>query len=193
MHCSLPPALLLSCVLSSAALAADGPKDAVVLIIRHAEKHEDGITLSGKGKDRAEAYRKYFRRFEIDSKALRLDAIFAAADSGGSERCRKTVEPLAKGLKLPVNARFANRDFGDLADELRAKYDGKQVLVCWHHGEISELITALGAKPEELLPEGKWPDHVYDWVIQLPFDHEGQLIAKGAKLIHEQLMPNDPK
>jgi hypothetical protein len=185
--------LLFPLALAGSAFAADGPKDAVILVIRHAEKHEDGITLSGKGKDRADAYRKYFRHYEVDSRPLRLAAIYAAADSNGSERCRKTVEPLGKFLKVPVNARFANRDFLELADDVRAKWDGKHVLICWHHGEMPELLAALGAKPEEILPEGKWPDHVFDWVIQLSYDKDGNLVAGGAKLIHEHLMPNDPK
>jgi hypothetical protein len=27
-----------------------------------------------------------------------------------------------------------------------------------------------------LLPDGKWPDNVYDWVIELKYDKNGKLI-----------------
>src|ERR1700704_3991187 len=74
-----------------AADSQDGPKDAVVLIIRHAEKPDTGPGLSPSGQQRAEAYKDYFKNFTVDSKPLRVDAIFAAKDSKESERPRLTV------------------------------------------------------------------------------------------------------
>src|SRR5277367_760252 len=54
-----------------------GPKDAVILIIRHAEKPEIGIELSPAGYQRAAAYPAYFRNFKVDSQPVVLDAIYA--------------------------------------------------------------------------------------------------------------------
>ena len=79
----------------------------------------------------------------------------------------------------------------DVAAELRANYQGKVVLVCWHHGQIPALLRALGAPPETLLPNGKWPKDVYDWVIIVSFDENGHLIAKGTKRISEHLLQGD--
>ncbi len=44
-----------------------GLKNAVVLIIRHAEKPDKGEDLSKAGKKRAEAYVKYFENYAVDS------------------------------------------------------------------------------------------------------------------------------
>ncbi len=43
-----------------AADSQDGPKDAVVLIIRHAEDGGTGHDLAPRGHERAEAYKNYF-------------------------------------------------------------------------------------------------------------------------------------
>ena len=169
--------------------SADGPKNGIVLLIRHAEKPNDGAGLSLDGQKRAQAYPKYFQDFTIDGKPLKLSAIFAAADSDSSVRPRLTVEPLAKTLGLRVNDDFKTKDLRDLAKALKNLPAGETVLVCWRHGEIPELLHELGAKPKELLADGDWPEHVYDWVIQLRYDRKGNLL--GAKRINEHLMPSD--
>ena len=170
-----------------------GPKDAVVLLIRHAEKPDTGSGLSPFGEQRAQAYARYFREFTVDTKPLRLDAIFAAADSAESQRPRLTVGPLAKALELPINARYGNDQVAELADELRATQQGRRVLICWRHGEIPELLRALGADPRDLLPDGKWPGPVFDWLIQLSYDHDGRLIPAGTRRIYERLLPGDSR
>jgi hypothetical protein len=43
----------------------------------------------------------------------------------------------------------------------------------------------LGASPEKLLPKGRWPDDVYDWVIVLTMGSDGKVVSQ--KLIHEHL------
>ena len=121
-----------------------------------------------------------------------IDAVFATADSGESQRCRLTVEPFAKAANLPVNVRFSHKQVQALVEELRAKCDGKNTLVCWHHGEIPELLTALGADPAVLLPGGDWPGSVFDWLVVLTFDHEGKLIPAQSKRLYEHLLPRDP-
>jgi len=65
------------------------------------------------------------------------------------------------------------------------------ILICWRHGNIPALLRALGAKPGDLLPRGKWPNSVYDWVILLSYDHDGRLIPASARRINEHLMPGD--
>jgi broad specificity phosphatase PhoE len=184
-------AILFGPLLTCAADSQDGPKNAVVLIIRHAENPESGKGLSPRGKERAEAYKNYFLNFTVDSKRLEPDVIFAANDSKHSHRPRLTVQPFAKAAKLPIDSRFHHNQFAELAAELRATQQGKRVLICWHHGEIPALLRALGATPETLLPNGKWPRLTYDWVILLSYDQDGRLIPADTRRIDERLLPGD--
>ena len=158
-------------------------KNDVILVIRHGEKPADGDKLSAAGKARAEAYAKYFKNFTLDGQPLKLDYLFAAADSKASRRPRLTLEPTSKALGLAIDSRFADEQFGALADDIRTKLPGKHILLCWHHGEIPQLLQALGADPSQLLPKGKWPDDVFNWVLELRYDSNGRLA--DAKRITE--------
>ncbi len=166
-------------------------KDATILIIRHAEKPDNGQGLSPTGQQRAEAYVRYFKNFQVASNPLKLDCLFATADSKGSQRPRLTLEPLGKALGLKIDSRFKNKKFQELADEIQSRDHGKSILICWHHGEIPELVQALGADPAKLLPEAKWPDQQFGWVLQLRYDDEGRLIPGETKRLNENLMPGD--
>lgn len=168
---------------------AVGLANTEVLIIRHAEKPGSGYDLTPVGEERAKAYVHYFESYTEHSKPVKLDHLFAAADSKGSHRPRLTLEPLSRAMGLAIDMRFTNKQFAALADELRAKSHGEHILICWHHGEIPALLTALGANPKELLPNGKWPDDVFGLMIQLRYDDKGQLAE--AKRINENLMPDD--
>jgi broad specificity phosphatase PhoE len=171
--------------------AQEGPKNSVVLIIRHAEDPANGHGLAPRGEERAKAYINYFQNFTIDGKRREPEAVLVAADSKQSHRPRLTVEPFAKAANLPIDNRFANKQPTDLAAELRANYHGKVILICWHHGQIPTLLRALGADPETLLPNGKWPRDVFDWVIMVSFDENGRVIPEGTRRINEHLLPGD--
>ncbi|MDB6022690.1 MAG: hypothetical protein JWQ04_2547 [Pedosphaera sp.] len=176
---------------SSASQGCTTLKDAVILIIRHAEKPESGYELSPAGQKRAEAYVGYFKNFTLDSQPFKFDYLFATADSKSSHRPRLTLEPLSQALALKLDVRFKNKQFQDLTHELQSQDHGKHILIAWHHGEIAELAESLGASPAALLPKGKWPPEEYGWVLQLRYDHAGRLIAEQTKCIHEKLMPGD--
>jgi hypothetical protein len=182
-------AALFACGLIFPADAQDGPKDAVVLIIRHAEDADSGDGISPLGEKRAEAYENYFSNFTIGSKRLEPKAVFAAKDSKKSHRPRLTLEPFAKAAQLRIDTRFGNSQSTDLAAELRANQQGKVILICWRHPYIPALLSALGATPKTFLPNGKWPGSVYNWVIQLSFDQDGHLIPSSSRRIDEHLMP----
>jgi hypothetical protein len=81
MHRRLFIAIFFAYALVFVAHAQDGPKNSVVLIIRHAEDADSGDGISPLGQERAEAYKNYFREFTLDSKRLEPEAIFAAKDS----------------------------------------------------------------------------------------------------------------
>jgi hypothetical protein len=184
-------AALFASTLALAVDAQDGPKDAVVLIIRHAEDGATGSGLTPRGQERAEAYKDYFLKFTVDSKQLRPDAVFAAKDSKKSHRPRLTVEPFAKAEKLRIDTRFGNDQSVELTADLRASEQGKRILICWRHPYVPALLRALGANPEDLLPRGKWPNPVFDWVLVLSYDQDGHLIPASTKRINENLLSGD--
>ena len=185
-------AAVLFCLAATLGQTASGAglKHATVLIIRHAEKPDDGAGLAPAGEARAQAYVGYFKNFQLHNEPVKLDAIFAAADSANSHRPRVTVEPLAQSLGLAVNASYKDKDYGLLVSELQAHHEGKNILICWHHGELPELLAALGADPNALLPGGRWPGDEYDWIIALRFDHDGHL--KSAERLDEHLTGSHP-
>ena len=191
MYRCLFTAVFFASTLTLPADSQSGLKDVVVLIIRHAEDGATGPGLTPSGQERAEAYKNYFLKFTVDSKRLRPDAVFAAKDSKKSHRPRLTVEPFAKAEKLRIDSRFGNDQSAELAADLHATEQGKVILICWRHPYVPDLLRALGAKPEELLPRGKWPNAVYDWVILLSFDQNGRLIPASTRRISEHLMPGD--
>jgi hypothetical protein len=191
MHRCLLAAVLFASALTLATDAQEGPKDAVVLIIRHAEDAGSGDGISPLGEKRAEAYKNYFLNFAVDSKRQQPTVIFAAKDSKKSHRPRLTVEPFAKAANLKIDTRFGNNQPADLAADLRANQQGKVILICWRHPYIPALLGSLGANPETFLPNGKWPGGVYNWVILLSFDQDGRLIPSGSRRINEHLVPGD--
>ncbi len=151
-------------------------KDKVILVVRHCEKPDRGDGLDSKGKRRAEAYVDYFKNYQIDGEPLKLGHLYAAADTKESHRSRLTLEPLAKSLGMLVDCRFGDDNFEQLADDIHSRTREKMVLIAWHHENLPELLRSLGADPNQLLPDGKWPDHQFGWVIDLRYDHDGQLL-----------------
>jgi hypothetical protein len=172
-------------------IGCPGLRDTIILLIRHAEKPDDGQGLSAEGQERAGKYVKYFRDYTVDGRGLKLDHLFATADSKQSQRPRLTLEPLGKALGLDVDARFPTKNPAQFVGELRSREHGKALLVCWHHKEIPEILRGLGADPAVLLPKGEWPDEVFGWVLELHFDGNGQLNRDKTRRVNEHLRPDD--
>ncbi|MFF5701281.1 hypothetical protein ACFY7H_02020 [Streptomyces sp. NPDC012794] len=150
-------------------------KDALVMVIRHAEKPYAGATgeddegnedpgfLAGRGRRRADELPRLFGPAH-SARLPRPAALFA---TGGPEsapaRCRQTLAPLAAALRVPVNARYA---LGAETDLARAALEARTpVLVCWEPAGIPRLIRALGAHRVLGVP-AVWPDR-YDLVWTL--------------------------
>lgn len=164
-----------------------GLADTTVLIVRHGEKPDSGPGLSPEGEARAQAYVAYFQPFMLDGTSFRPDMLVASADSKNSARERLTLTPLSQALKLPIDQRFADREVQNLVTALSTESHGKSILIAWHHGQLAKLIKAFGADPKALLPNGRWPDDVFNWVVVLRFDHAGQLVPGTARVIEEKL------
>lgn len=173
------------------------PSNANVLLIRHAEKPDQGTGLAPAGQARAQAYVAYFQNYAIGGNAIQPQYIFAAADSDESHRPRLTVTPLAQALGLAIDDKHKDKDYQKVADDLlaHAKYDGGNTLVCWHHGEILDLAAALGASAQTLPASSnwptKWPGDVFGWVLQLVYGADGKLVPAQTVCLSEQLMYDD--
>lgn len=173
------------------------PSNASILLVRHAEKPDAGTGLSPAGQARAQAYVAWFQNYAIGENPFRPQYLFATADSDDSHRPRLTLEPLAQAMGLAINDKHADKDYAQVADDLlnHPKYDGSDVVVCWHHGRILDLATALGASGATLPPAAnwpaKWPGDVFGWVLQLCYGADGKLIPAQTACLSEQLMYGD--
>lgn len=173
------------------------PKNSIIVLIRHGEKPGRGTGLALAGQQRAQAYSVYLPNQPFNGSLPNFSYLFAAKESPASNRPVLTITPLSKALNLPINSPYADKDFQPLAQELlnNAQYNGKNILVCWHHGEILKLAKALGAH-DKVLPKTanwpkKWPGNVFGWCLQLVFDASGNLVTKSTKCFSQQLMYDD--
>jgi hypothetical protein len=187
--------LLVAAVLFAPALAAHnggagtGLAGTTVLIIRHAEKPDSGPGLASAGQQRAQAYVRYFENFTLDGVHSTPDYLVSSADSDSSQRPRLTIEPLSQALQLRIHDKYKDRQFAALASDLESRPHGHVILIAWHHGEIPDLLQALGVDPSTVLPAPKWPSNVFGWVIAVQYDAAGR--PAREELIHENLMPDD--
>lgn len=156
------------------AAPAPGPqaaaKDALIMVIRHAEKpyagdtgeddegNDDTGSLAGRGRRRAEALPQLFP--PTPGAVLPRPAVIFAGGAAGAARSRQTVAPLADLLRTPVRADLAVGREADLARAALAA--PAPVLICWEHSGIPRLVRALGADQVLGMPAG-WPDR-YDLV-----------------------------
>jgi hypothetical protein len=172
--------------------STDSPlANAVILIVRHAEKPEEGDNLTPVGEKRANAYVDYFKNYKVDGQPIKYTHIFAATDSKKSHRPRLTIEPFADSIHMKVDQRFTDKNDQAFADDLKAHDYGGHIIVSWRHGGIPELIKDLGADEKKLIPESKWPDSVFDRVIELHFDASGHVSQSQCKMVKEHLLPGD--
>lgn len=145
-------------------------KDASIILMRHAEKPTDpsNTNLSDAGYDRANEIAKWIpQQFGRNP-----DEIFAAADSKHSSRPSETVEPLSKDTNVPIDSSISNNNYSNLANELdNAKFDGQDIAIAWHHGNIVNLAKALGANPASI-PE-KWNKNDFDDAIRIDYGPNG--------------------
>ncbi|HWD42062.1 MAG TPA: hypothetical protein VG944_24705 [Fimbriimonas sp.] len=178
---------------STAAASNSQLAKAEILIIRHAEKPEQGSGLTAAGWARAKLYVGYFQHLTLRGKAVHLTHIFASSDSDSSSRPRLTVEPLAAALHMKVDTRYKNRAYDELVEDLEQHPYGKEILICWRHGKIPSLLKSLGVKPKQVIKDGKWPSNTYDWLIEVPFDGSGNVKTASVKLVKEHLLPGDSR
>lgn len=110
------------------------------------------------------------------------DFIFATQASKHSNRPVETITPTAAALALDVDDKHADADYAKVASDVltNAKYVGKVVLICWHHGNIPNLAKALGiASPPP------WPGPMFDQIWQVTWPNGAATLATpGQELLY---------
>lgn len=147
--------------------------------------------LSPRGEQRAEAYAHYFDPLQLGNKNLVPQRLIATSDSKSSARPRLTLTPLSQRLHLPIEQPYADEEVDKLVKSLDKNNQASVVLIAWHHGHIDNLIEAFGGDGQALTGQKSWPEDVYDWLIVLRFDDQGNLVESHSKKIQEHLLPGD--
>jgi hypothetical protein len=165
-----------------------GKHPAEVLIIRHGEKanDENDIHLNSRGAARAAAIPSLFvipPTFPTKPAPLPTpDFLYATKQSKHSNRPVETVTPLSKVLgDVQIHDKHKDADFQGVVDAIFGddKHAGKVVLICWHHGSIPDLASAVAAKARnadrlKTQVPGKWEGAVFDRVWRFTFDDKNQ-------------------
>jgi hypothetical protein len=175
------------------------PASATIFMIRHGEKPDSGTGLSPAGQQRADAYVKYFQSLKDPAgKVIKWDHLFACRDSENSDRPLLTITPLAAKLEKTIHTDYKDKNYAELVTHFQQNakhYAGSRVLICWHHGEILELASAMGASSGTLPPASDWPQKwqgsVFGWLLQMYYKADGTLDHKLTQTINEKLMPDD--
>lgn len=157
-------ALLALSFLTMASLEA---MPAQVIVLRHAEKANQGNSLSLKGRERAAALAPYLSETESLLKYGPPVAIYAVAASAGDSPLWsiETVRPLAEKLKLPLIDKYGRDNYKFMVEEIKNNpaYHAKTIVICWEHLVIPEIARAFAA----LQTPNRWTSEVYDrlWII----------------------------
>src|SRR6267142_4959723 len=111
----------------------------------------------------ASGFNGTYKQVQLQGTAARFSPpafIFATRQSSNSNRPIETVTPLASALGLTINHGYPEKPkkITEMAKAILTDptYAGQIVLICWHHGTIGDVATALGVvKPP------KWKGTVF--------------------------------
>jgi broad specificity phosphatase PhoE len=135
-----------------------------ILVMRHAEKPDDPLDphLSAAGRQRAKSLPQF-----ILNKFGKPDFVFASMVSAHSSRPVETVDVLSRAIGITVDTTYADQDYGALAHDLKteSRFVDHLILVCWHHGNIPNMMHALGA-PDQQYPD-PWPRTTFNLILQM--------------------------
>lgn len=134
--------------LLAAPMAVASPPDTVVVLVRHAEKANDGSQdplLTAEGRTRAAAL--------VDRLA---DRSIAAVYATPFRRTQLTAWPVANARALTITVRPAGEPAATLAEALRSRHGGQSVVVVGHSNTLPALARALGARGVADMDEGEY-------------------------------------
>jgi hypothetical protein len=137
-----------------------------ILVMRHGERPGDSTVpdLTEAGHRRA----KELARF-LCERFGKPDFIIAAALYNKNNRPQLTVKPLSELTGVPIDDSLESIKNKELADRLLhdGKYDGKLVVVNWHHSQIPLLARELHA-PKGSFPD-PWDNSIYNLILEFDF------------------------
>lgn len=164
--------LFVSC--GSAQQNASGLKK--VIVIRHAEKPDNGDNLSCKGLNRSLELPGLLKK-----KIGIPDYIFVPTINTGKNtstaRMYQTIVPFAVKYNLSVNTKYNVDDTKDLAKDV-LKRNGI-VLLVWEHDHIDNIVKALGVQN---VP--KWPGNDFDSIWIIDFENGTATMRKDREGIN---------
>ncbi len=130
-----------------------------LVFIRHGEKPVSGSNLTCAGLNRSlKLPAVLVKKFGVP------DFLFATGlglgDTTKHSRMFQTIAPLAMQYNLPINTSHGEKDFVQIAADLKSKKG--TVVITWEHKAIPNIVKAIGIK--EMLT---WPDDDYDsiWIV----------------------------
>lgn len=151
-----------------------------IIVLRHAEKPIDphDQRLAHRGYKRAEYLADY-----IPKNFGRPDYIFATEPTKSSFRPFLTVQPLWDAVKdSMMDVSVDDEAALHLGAKLRAGdlNTGKNVVVCWHHGKIPELLKGLGASKHDY--PAIWPENDFSTIYVVTFEKDETVLSKYQQL-----------
>lgn len=156
--------IALSFALALAAPAcADAVADTLVVLVRHAEKADDG----GKDPALAPAGRARAESLAARLSGMRLDAVYATP----YRRTRQTAEPAARAAGLAV--REYAPDGVALLRALRESHRGQGVLVVGHSNTVPALVEALSGTAVPTIGDDEY-GHLF--VVAIAADGRARLL-----------------
>lgn len=122
------------------------------------------------------------RRRRVSSVAtsthLQAPSIELTTNPGGKRaRPYETVEPLAEDLGLTVDT-HCDRDDSDCVADAVESYDGPgNILICWEHDALTDIVDALGDKDAP-----SYPDDHFDiiWTDPSPYSEIVSMTSEGC-------------
>lgn len=181
---------------------------AQVIIVRHGEKNTLTGELTSAGVERVEALSSYFTEPNNEPGFVGTAgltnvvlfnyglpfALFASRPVQSSDdftvRCIQTLVPTALKLNLPIHSLFGPGQEQQLVQLIfnEPRFNGKNILICWHHTFIGALIQAFGyLPPAGILP--LYPNR-FDlvWVMTFPAPNPPMVVNP----ILQELLFGDP-
>ena len=159
---------VLVCMLGACATRAQQPTAVTFIVVRHAEKVDDGSKdppLSGAGLARAQAL----------GEALR-DASLRGVYATAYQRTQQTAAPAARAHSLPVVTYDARLAAADFAAQLRHEHATGTVLVVGHSNTVPDIAAALCECPVSAME-----DTEYDRWIRIQVDGSGNATLQETR------------
>lgn len=71
---------------------------------------------------------------------------------GSRARPRDTVKPLADSLGLQIDTRIDRDDSAGVAQAVNDYHGDGNILICWEHGQLQDILQALGVADAPAYP-----------------------------------------